>query len=732
MRAASLRNSIISLIITTITILAGCGFDDSTVVGESELMKFAIFQGRKVVADQVIVKYKDGMTGQVNGISNSIIGLSSHLQMVGVNEMKRMRHSSLAIMKINDRSKSIGQVIRELESSDQIEYAEPDYIVKAITAPDDTYYSRLWGLNNSDNGADVDAPEAWEIESGNGEVIVAVIDTGVDYNHVDLAENMWKNPGEIPGNGIDDDKNGYVDDVYGIDVGNSDSDPMDDNKHGTHCSGIIGAVGNNHLGVIGICPNVRIMACKFLSAEGFGATSDSIECIDYAIANGATILSNSWGGDSYTKSLEEAIERAKDAGVLFLAAAGNSTGNNDEEPFYPASYINENIIAVASIAQDDRLSWFSCYGATTVDVAAPGSDIYSTVPGSQYDYLSGTSMATPLVAGIAALLKSNDPSLDWSSIKQRIIETSVKTPALEGKVVSSGRVNAYNALSYGNTIPTPSVSITSPSNGTIVEGNVQISTSASDSNGIDRVEFYINGSKKYTDSSAPYVYSWNTSVSTSGSCIIRVAAYNISGGVSTDTITVSIKPEPVEDTTAPTVNITSPYSGSEIKGNVVISADASDDTAVTKVEFRIDGKLFFTDETAPYSIERDSASISNGVHEIAVTAYDAAGNMNTDTISVSVNNSTDDITSEVKITSPSTKSVVRSYVSIIADASSTGGIKKVVFYVNGVKVGEDSTPAYGCLWDTRTIANGKYIVKAVAIDSAGNRIIDKVKVKVKN
>jgi len=325
-------------------------------------------------------------------------------------------------------------------------YAQPNYQQRALRTPNDPYFSDLWGLDNAGN-VDIDAPEAWESGVGGPAVTVAVIDTGVDYAHEDLARNMWRNPGEIPGNGIDDDANGYVDDVYGYDFCNGDADPMDDHGHGTHCSGTIGAVGNNGIGVAGVCWNVKIMALKFLDASGDGSTADAISCIEYAVEKGARVLSNSWGGGDYEQALKDAIDAAGAAGVLFVAAAGNDYGNdNDASPAYPASYDSDNIISVMSVDSSGEMSDFSNYGATTVDLAAPGSYILSCQPGGSYQYMSGTSMATPHVSGACALLLSLNSGASCQQVKSALMETT--DDSLPGLCVAGGLMRLGAAVAY--------------------------------------------------------------------------------------------------------------------------------------------------------------------------------------------------------------------------------------------------------------------------------------------
>jgi len=300
--------------------------------------------------------------------------------------------------------------------------------------------------------ADIDAPEAWDVTTGNSNVVVAVIDTGVDYAHADLAANMWKNPNEIAGNNIDDDGNGYIDDIYGIDAVNGDGDPYDDNSHGTHIAGTIGAVGNNGIGVAGVNWNVKIMACKFLDANGSGFTSDAIECIEYILnhkTNGINVkvTNNSWGGGAYSQALYDAIQAMENEDILFIAAAGNNSVNADVTPHYPSSYNLNNIISVAATNSNDALSGFSNYGVASVDLAAPGSNIYSTILGKAYAYKSGTSMATSHVTGAAALVWEQNLSANYSVIKNLIMNTVDPLPSLSGYTVSGGRLNVNNAVS---------------------------------------------------------------------------------------------------------------------------------------------------------------------------------------------------------------------------------------------------------------------------------------------
>lgn len=347
-------------------------------------------------------------------------------------------------------------VLAALSSATGVIYAQADRRIQSSVTPNDPSFSQLWGLNSTSD-VDIDAPEAWDTQRGSASTLVAIIDTGIDYNHVDLAANIWTNPGEIAGNGRDDDGNGYVDDIHGYDFANNDSDPMDDNEHGTHVAGTIGAVGNNGIGVTGVNWNVKMMALKFLDASGSGYDSDAIRALDYAVRMGAKVSNNSWGGGGSDPALADAINRARTAGHIFVAAAGNEGANNDVTPNYPSNYNYDNIIAVAAVGSTDALPSWSNYGATTVDIAAPGVSILSTLPGNQYGRLSGTSMATPHVTGVVALVMSQFPTYTYRQVIDKVLASVDKLPQLNGKVATGGRLNAAKAVAGTVTNPPPTI-----------------------------------------------------------------------------------------------------------------------------------------------------------------------------------------------------------------------------------------------------------------------------------
>jgi len=296
----------------------------------------------------------------------------------------------------------------------------------------DPNLSKAYGISK------ISADKAWETHKGTKDMVVAVIDTGIDYNHEDLSFNVWKNPNPSRG------------DVAGFDFIHNDGLPYDDQGHGSHCAGTIGAVGGNGVGVSGVNQRVSIMGVKFLSSSGSGTTEGAIKSIDYAVENGAKVLSNSWGGpsDGDNKALYDTIERARAKGVLFIAAAGNDGKNNDNasEASYPAAFDNDNLIAVAATDEKDTMAFFSNYGKKTTHVAAPGVNIYSLAPGNGYASMSGTSMACPHVAGAAALLWSKNPTWDYKKVKETLMSTVDKLPSLAGKTVTGGRINVQSAL----------------------------------------------------------------------------------------------------------------------------------------------------------------------------------------------------------------------------------------------------------------------------------------------
>lgn len=355
---------------------------------------------------------------------------------------------------------TVGEAVELYGSRPEVLYAEPNFVWRAAgtrVTPDDPAFGSMWNLDNRGQtggtpDADIDAPEAWSISRGSPDVVVAVIDTGVDYLHVDLAPNIWENPEECDGApATDDDGNGFADDCHGIDTFNDDGDPMDDNGHGTHVAGTIGARGDNGVGVVGVNWRIRIMACKFLGSLGVGFTSDAITCLEYVRlmkSRGVNVIAtnNSWGSSAFSQALHDAVATHVRAGILFIAAAGAAGDDMDSEPFFPASLFLPNVIAVTATTHTDTLPPFADFGARSVHVAAPGRTILSTVPGDDYDVRSGTSLAVPHVTGLAALLEAADHRRNWVTIRNLILTGGDRTQDLAGTTISGRRINAHGSL----------------------------------------------------------------------------------------------------------------------------------------------------------------------------------------------------------------------------------------------------------------------------------------------
>jgi subtilase family protein/fervidolysin-like protein len=383
--------------------------------------------------------------GSSGGSSDLIVGFRA-----GVSQAEQARVLSSRSARVKKRWRRIDGVLasvpagerRKLEADPRVEYVEPNFVLRAST--NDPGFGQLWGLQK------IGAPSAWGVTTGSSDVVVGVIDSGVDFSHPDLAGARWTNAGEncdaCRANGVDDDGNGYVDDWRGWDFANDDNNPFDDNGHGTHVAGTIGAVGDNGVGVTGVNQRVSLMGLKFIGANGEGTTADALSAILYASAMGADVTNNSYGGDGFSQAMLDAIRTADSRDSLFVAAAGNSFSDNDLDPVYPAGYDVPNVVSVAASDPDDDLAWFSNAGAESVDLAAPGVDVYSTWPGGGYHFDSGTSMAAPHVAGAAALAKAAFPGATDVGLKALLLRSVDPVPWLQGAVRTSGRLNVDAAV----------------------------------------------------------------------------------------------------------------------------------------------------------------------------------------------------------------------------------------------------------------------------------------------
>ena len=429
--------------------------------GRPDLVSLALQQGRAHVADELIVQFRENVStadknralARVNGARGEVLSVGRQRIDLG---------GDVELVTVSGQG-GVGAAMKALMSDPAVDFAEPNWIVQHAATSNDPYFTNgsLWGMagdsSSPSNTFGSGAAEVWAQTGGTNcsNVIIGIIDEGYMYTHTDIAPNAFTNPGEVAGNGVDDDGNGLVDDVYGWDFDGGNNSVFDgaDDDHGTHVAGTIGAVGGNAQGVAGMCWSVKLMSAKFLGRRG-GTTANAIKAVDYftdlKLRHNLNIVAtnNSWGGGGYSQALADAVERANAADILFIAAAGNSATNNDTTASYPSGYASANVIAVASITNTGALSSFSQYGATTVDIGAPGSDIWSTVPKSvkgkitaAYASYNGTSMATPHVTGAAALYAARHPGSSAAQIKTAILSNATPTPSLAGKVATGGRLN---------------------------------------------------------------------------------------------------------------------------------------------------------------------------------------------------------------------------------------------------------------------------------------------------
>ena len=531
-----------------------------------------------VVPDEVIVKFRPGV---------SDFQRTQVLTARSARRLRRFRALDLEHVRLNP-GQNLAIAIAALRSSPSVALVQPNFIrrVAAPAPPNDQYWTigLLWGMER------IQAQPVWtNITNGSPDVVVADIDSGVDYTHPDLAANMWVNPGEVPGNGVDDDGNGYVDDVHGIDASNGDSDPMDDHGHGTHTAGTIGATGDNGVGVVGVAWGSRILACKFLDSAGSGTDAGAIECFNYLVAlkqRGVNIRvsNNSWGGlreGAQADVLKAAIDEAGAVGILNVFAAGNAGANNDQMPFDPAGFDSPSILVVAASNSADNRASFSNYGATSVDIAAPGDFIVSTSAGS-YTFSSGTSMAAPHVSGAAALLASKDPSLSVDAMKTVLMATADVLPQWAGLTVTGGRLNVLNAATAaGGNIP-PSVTVTSPASGAAfpVSTVVTLEATTQDIDGnVSQVAFYANGALIATDTTGPaglFTTTWTSSIA--GTFDITAVATDDGGATRTSSpVSVTLTPPAGRMNVALAANgavaVASSANGASFPPNAVIDGD---------------------------------------------------------------------------------------------------------------------------------------------------------------
>jgi len=405
---------------------------------------------------KILVRFRAGVTRQ------AIENITSRLNDDVEDRIEAVE--GLEVIEDED-NRGADEVVAQYRALSEVEYAEVNSEIKLdhegagkhVHANDELFYKQ-WGLFNhgqdgGKSGADISAMQAWAVTKGSDQVVVAILDSGVDYTHPDLVHNIWTRPEIIKA--YEDEEltsEDPVDDIHGFNVVEDNGDPMDDNGHGTHCAGIIGAEGGNDIGIAGVNWTVKIMPLRFMDADGAGTTKDAIEAINYVINRkragvNVRVISASWGSETKSRALEDVIRKAGEEGILFVAAAGNASSDNDLKPHYPSSYDLNNVISVAAVNRNDELTSFSNFGVTSVDLAAPGQQIVSTWLQHGFEEKQGTSMATPFVAGVAALVIAANPGISIDELRARLLGGVDPLPSLKGKVATGGRINAAKAVS---------------------------------------------------------------------------------------------------------------------------------------------------------------------------------------------------------------------------------------------------------------------------------------------
>jgi subtilisin family serine protease len=657
------------------------------------------YHGKGAATNEVLVKFRASSTP--GAISKAKIGEN-------VDEAESI--GSAGVMRFHSKNKNVTTLISDLSAQADVEYAEPDYIVHAALTPNDPYFGLgyLWGLN------EISAPSAWSISTGSTANVVAVIDTGIDYTHPDLAANIWSAPTAytvtIAGSKITCPAGSH-----GFNAITKTCDCMDDNSHGTHVSGTIGAVGNNGLGVVGVNWNTKIMGSKFLDASGSGYLSDAINAIDFVIQTksqlgssaNVRVLSNSWGGGGYSQALMDEINKANAADMLFVAAAGNSASNNDNTPFYPASYSAPNVIAVAATDNNDLLASFSNYGPTTVHLGAPGVNILSTIRKGGYAYYSGTSMATPDVSG-AALLILSKCTLDTAKLKTDILNNVDQIPSLNGKTVTGGRLDVNKAICACSAPATPTTTALSALPVSSTYGvSVTFTATVTPSAATGTVTFYDGGSvlgtRTLTGGQGTF-----TSSALSGGVHSITATY---GGDSTfGGSTSSVLPYTVNPAGTSTV-LKSTTANSTFGQLVTFTATVLPASATGTVTFSDSNVAFGTANLAGGSASLSSSTLAVGTHTITAT-YNGNSNYLTSTsspglpLTVSQASSTTALTSSVN---PSTVGQLVTFTATVSPASATG---TVTFSDSNVAFGTANLAGGSASLSSSTLAVGAHSITA--------------------
>jgi subtilisin family serine protease len=608
----------------------------------------------------------------------------------------RGRIGSLSVHSVDVPPGAEERVVEALSRNPHVRFAEVDGIISPAMTVDDPSFGSEWHLPK------INAPVAWDSSIGTG-VTIAILDSGVDGAHPDLAPQM------VPGwNFLDNNDN-----------------TADVNGHGTVVAGAAAAASNNGIGVASVAGGARIMPVRIADASAYAYWSTTAKGINWAADRGARVANLSYVGASSSSTIITAAQYLRSKGGVLLVAAGN-TGAVDNTA--PTPYIT---VVAATDSADARAS-YSTYGSF-VDIAAPGSNIMTTKRGGSYGGASGTSLATPVVAGVAALVLAKRPDFSPAQVDSLLTSTAKDLGTAGADIYfGAGRVDAAAAIASAtaaaavDTTP-PTAAIASPTGGSVA-GTVAVAVSASDNMGVARVELRANGTAIATDSASPYQFAWDSTGSANSSVTLTAVAFDAAGNSATSApVTVNVSNTSTGDTTAPTVSIASPTGGT-VTGTVTVSINASDNIGVTRVDLRVNGATVGSTNVSPYKLAWNSTSVANGTATLSATAYDAAGNSRTSSnVSVNVSNTTPTAAADttppvLSITNPTNGATVSGKVNITTSASDNSGASGIrqSLYINGTLIATvtGATMKYG--WNTSKIARGTYAIKVIASDQAGN------------
>jgi thermitase len=622
----------------------------------------------------------------------SELALQGTFERLGAKQEGKISQINVRILNVPDQAQE--RVLEALRNNPNVEFADPDFILQPSATPNDPYFSQAWHLSK------ISAPSAWDTTVGSSAVTIAVLDSGCTTSHPDLA--------------------GLI--VPGWNFYNNNSDLTDISGHGTAVAGTAAALANNGQGVAGVTWNCRLMPLRITDASGYGYSSAIASALTWAADHGARVANISYGNVTKITTIISAAQYFQSKGGVITAAAGNETtfDSTADNPYF--------LLVSATDPNDVLCSWSNT--GNNVDLAAPGYNIVSTYyDGVSYSWCSGTSFSAPIVAGVAALVLSVNPSLSGTKV-QDILRQNADDLGAKGWDTSYGwgRVNAARAVAAAGGQPPPadttppSAAVTAPTSTAILTGTVSVSVSASDNVGVTKIEWYLDGALKASSATASASFSWNTTTGANGSHTLAAKAYDSAGNVgSSANVSVNVN-NPIPDSTAPAVSITSPINNSNVAGIISVTLSGADNVAVTKVEWYLDGTLKASSATASASFNWNSATVANGLHTIAAKAYDAAGNVGTSSaLSVNVNNPVpDNVAPDTIVSSPTSGSTLTGNVDITISASDNVGVTRVEWYLDGVLQGSNLGAVGSFSWNTTAAVNGNHNLSAKAYDAAGN------------